>query len=149
MPTLDSVSEEDEEEKLSKIIERLNSTYGVNLDPKVAGKGVEQIIAKAEQDEELRRIAEANDFRNFALPFDDAATKRLIVESYEQSEDFYNMLLNNDEARRTVLNAIARNVYEKLRRAGDSHAEDEYEYAEAASKGDSQEKAGDGYDASK
>lgn len=149
MPTLNSIPEEDEEEKLSKIIERLNSTYGVNLDPKVAGKGVEQIIAKAEQDEELRRIAAANDFRNFALPFDDAATKRLIVESYEQSEDFYNLLLNNDEARRTVLDAIARNVYEKLRSAGDSHSEDEYEYAEAASKGDSKENADDGYDASK
>jgi len=149
MPTLDSIPEEDEEENLSKIIERLNSTYGVNLDPKVAGKGVEQIIAKAEHDEELRRIAVANDFRNFALPFDDAATKRLIVESYEQSEDFYNLLLNNDEARRTVLNAIARNVYEKLRSAGDSNSEDEYEYAEAATKGDSKENVDDGYDASR
>lgn len=143
----------------------------MNLDPKVAGKGVEQIIAKAEQDEELRRIAAANDFRNFALPFDDAATKRLIVESYEQSEDFYNLLLNNDEARRTVLDAIARNVYEKLREANSDYpdslvnaretstmrsvsvapdkSEFDYEYAEAASKGDSKENADDGYDASK
>ena len=63
------------------------------------------------------------------MPFDDAATKRLIVESYEQSEDFYNLLLNNDEARRTVLNAIARNVYEKLREAGSGKSEFDYEYA--------------------
>ena len=118
MPTLDAVSEEDEKERLSKIIERLNATYGVNLDPNVAGKGVAQIIAKAEQDEELRRIAVANDFRNFTLPFDDAAKKRLIIESYEQSEDFYNLLLSNEEARKTVLDSIARGVYEKLRRDG-------------------------------
>ena len=83
------------------------------------------------------------------MPFDDAATKRLIVESYEQSEDFYNLLLNNDEARRTVLNAIARNVYEKLRRVDDSRSEEESEYAEAATKGDSKENADDGYDASR
>lgn len=154
MPQMDGIGEEDDEERLSKIIERLNSTYGVNLDPKVAGKGIAQIMAKAESDEELKKVAKANNFSNFVIPFDDAATKRLIVESYEQSEEFYNLLLSNEEARGTVLNAIARGVYEKLRNAGKGISQaanetDMYEYAEAAARGDSVENGGDGYDASK
>ena len=161
MPEMDGVGDEDDEERLSKIIERLNSTYGKNLDPKVAAKGIAQIITKAESDEELKNVAEANDFGNFAITFGEAATKRLIVESYEQSEEFYNLLLSNEEARETVLKAIAKRVYETLRGSwkqatGDmSHdayrmsRPDPYEYAEAATKGDSKENADDGYDASK
>ena len=115
MPEMDGVGDEDDEERLSKIIERLNSTYGKNLDPKVAAKGISQIITKAESDEELKNVAKSNDFGNFAITFGEAATKRLIVESYEQSEDFYNLLLSNDEARETVLKAIAKRIYETLR----------------------------------
>ena len=167
MPKMDGVGEEDDEERLSKIIERLNSTFGVNLNPKVAGKGISQIVARAESDEELKKIAKANSFRNFAIPFDDAATKRLIVESYEQSEDFYSLLLSNEEARATVLNAIARRVYDALRGDGESKpakarnhrasyvsyiSDDSFELdelPEAAERGDSREKGADGYDASK
>ena len=131
MPEMDGVSEEDDEERLSKIIERLNSTYGKNLDPKVASKGISQIITKAENDEELKDVAKSNNFSNFAITFGEAATKRLIVESYEQSEEFYNLLLSNDEARESVLKAIAKRVYETLRTAAD-----EYEYAEAVTNSD-------------
>ncbi len=178
MPEMDGVGDEDDEERLSKIIERLNSTYGKNLDPKIAAKGISQIITKAENDEELKSVATSNDFGNFAITFGEAATKRLIVESYEQSEEFYNLLLSNEEARETVLKAIAKRVYETLRgevaaavdsrppvltkvaavpvltkggrvspRAGSG--EGDYEYDEAAEKGDSKENADDGYDASK
>lgn len=139
MPQMDGMGDEDEEEKLSKIIERLNSSFGVNLDPKVAGKGVSQIMAKAESDEELKKIAKANDFRNFAIPFDDAVKNRIIIDSYEQNQAFYDLLLNNDEARTAVLKAISRRVYEKLR----STADQTYEYAEAA-----ETEGGDGYDSS-
>ena len=112
---LDSRFGTNDEERLSKIIERLNSTYGKNLDPKVAAKGISQIITKAENDAELKDIAQSNKFSDFAISFGEAATKRLIVESYEQSEEFYNLLLSNDEARETVLKAIAKRIYEKLR----------------------------------
>jgi hypothetical protein len=191
MPEMDGVGDEDDEERLSKIIERLNSTYGKNLDPKVAAKGISQIITKAENDEELKSVATSNDFGNFAITFGEAATKRLIVESYEQSEEFYNLLLSNEEAKETVLKAIAKQVYETLRngetavednrppaiemggrvsslRNGETAVEDnrppaiemggrvssraendEYDYAEAAEKGDSKEKGDDGYEASK
>ena len=115
MPEMDGVGDEDDEERLSKIIERLNSTYGKNLDPKVAAKGISQIITKAESDEELKGVAKSNDFSNFAITFGEAATKRLIVESYEQSEEFYNLLLSNEEAKETVLKAIAKRIYETLR----------------------------------
>ena len=157
MPEMDGVGDEDDEERLSKIIERLNSTYGKNLDPKVAAKGISQIIAKAENDEELKGVAKSNDFGNFAITFGEAATKRLIVESYEQSEDFYNLLLSNEEARETVLRAIAKRVYETLRGgwgqatrdmphdARRMSQTDSYEYAEAAARGDSRENADDGY----
>ena len=49
--------------------------------------------------------------------------KRLIVESYEQSEEFYNLLLSNEEAKETVLKAIAKQVYETLRN-GETAVED-------------------------
>lgn len=118
MPEMDGVGDEDDEERLSKIIERLNSTYGKNLDPQVAAKGISQIITKAESDEELKGVAKSNDFSNFAITFGEAATKRLIVESYEQSEEFYNLLLSNEEAKETVLKAIAKRIYETLRQGG-------------------------------
>ncbi len=126
MPSVDGAPKEDEEERLSKIIEELNSKFGVNLDPAVAGKGIEQIIAKAEGDEELRRIARANDLRNFSLPFGAAVTNRLLVDAYEQNTQFYDLLLNNEEARSSVLQAITRRVYEKLREQAD------FEFADAA-----------------
>ena len=81
----------------------------------MAAKGISQIITKAESDEELKGVAKSNDFSNFAITFGEAATKRLIVESYEQSEEFYNLLLSNEEAKETVLKAIAKRIYETLR----------------------------------
>ena len=126
MPSVEGAPKEDEEERLSKIIEELNSKFGVNLDPAVAGKGIEQIVAKAEGDEELRRIARANDLRNFSLPFGDVVTNRLLVDAYDQNTQLYDLLLNNEEARASVLRAIARRVYEKLRERAD------FEFADAA-----------------
>lgn len=105
---------EDSEERLSKIIERMNSLYGTNLDPAIATKCVQQIKTRLESDETLAKAAKANTLDAFKLPFFGAAEDAM-TDCLEQNEEFYSLLLNNKDAAETLLGAIIKNVYTSLR----------------------------------
>lgn len=106
--------EEDGEERLSKIIERLNSMFGTNLNPGIATKCVQQIKVKLESDKTLEKAAKANTLDAFKLPFFGAAEDAM-TDCLEQNEEFYSLLLKNKDAAETILGAILKNVYTSLR----------------------------------
>lgn len=104
----------DEEENLSKIIERLNSLYGFKGDAKVLTKSIGQIRAMCEANEKLARTAKVSTLSQYKLPFFQAGQDAM-SDCLDQNEAFFTLLLNNEDAMKTVLEAIVRQVYEAQR----------------------------------
>ena len=114
VPDPGQTGEEDEEENLSKIIERLNSLYGFKGDAKVLTKSIGQIRAMCEANEKLARTAKVSTLSQYKLPFFQAGQDAM-SDCLDQNEAFFTLLLNNEDAMKTVLEAIVRQVYEAQR----------------------------------
>lgn len=102
-------------EKLSKIIADINSRTGQDFDADVVVKSVLQIRDLMLKSEELRTKAKNNTEQDFKFAFfstvDDALIKGL-----DQNQEFYTMLLNNEEMKHELLSIFADDVYTDLRK---------------------------------
>ena len=82
---------------------------------------------------------------------------QIVLDAYRENDKAFDALLNDRAKYMAFLKALADLSYDEFKRkvsrqlgSYDAMASnDEYEYAEAASKGDSKENEGDGYDAEK
>ena len=106
---------EDLEARLSAIIEDINARHGTHFTPAAVSKNILQIQELLLQSAKLAVAAKANDLKSFRIPFYNAG-KDVIVDSYEQNQDFYQLLLDNDTAAKSVLDAILKNVYHALKK---------------------------------
>ena len=106
--------EEDLETRLSRIIEDINNRFGLNVPQVPAIKSIEQIQAAMLASKKLGRAAKANTFAAFKIPYM-AVGEEAIIESYEQNQGFFNLLLKNKDIAEQILSAIAKGVYEKLK----------------------------------
>jgi type I restriction enzyme R subunit len=75
-------------QKLSQIIEEINSAYGKNYDTDIAAKSALQIRDLLLKDEKLKASAKANELKDFTFTYNDSINGALLNGS-EQTEDFF------------------------------------------------------------
>lgn len=101
-------------ERLSRIIADINSRTGKSYDNDVAVKAMLQIKDLLMKSEKLKKSAKNNSEKDFEFSFYDDIDDALI-EGLEQNKDFFTLLLNNDEIKRSVLGIFASEIYTSLR----------------------------------
>lgn len=107
---------EAKEERLSQIIAEINSRTGKSYDNDVAVKAMLQIRDIMLKSEKLKVSAKNNSEKDFEFSYFDNIDDALI-EGLNQNQDFFSLLLGNDEIKREVLGIFAEEIYKSLRNA--------------------------------
>ena len=102
------------EERLSQIIREINSKTGKQYDNDVAIKAALQIRDIMKKSEELKTSAKNNSEQDFEFAYFDHVDDALI-DGLEQNQDFFTLLLQNDEIKREVLGLFLSDTYHSLR----------------------------------
>lgn len=117
LPTAESFGlTEAKEERLSQIIAEINSRTGKAYDNDVAVKAMLQIRDILMKSDRLRTSAKNNTVQDFEFSYFDDIDDALI-EGLEQNQDFFSLLLGNDEIKRQVLGIFTEEIYKSLREA--------------------------------
>jgi type I restriction enzyme R subunit len=66
------------------------------------------------KDEKLKASAKTNTLGDFRFSYDDSV-KDALLNGYEQNEDFYSLLLNNEELKKKLMHVFIEDVYKNLR----------------------------------
>ena len=106
------------QERLSAIIAEINSRTGKSYDNDVAVKAMLQIKDLLMKSEELKASAKNNNEKDFEFAFFDNIDDALI-EGLSQNQDFFTLLLQNEEIKKEVLGIFAGEVYKSLRKDGE------------------------------
>lgn len=107
---------EAKEERLSQIIAEINSRTGKSYDNDVAVKAMLQIRDILLKSSKLKTTAKNNTIKDFEFSYFDDIDDALI-EGLEQNQDFFSLLLGNDEIKRQVLGIFTEEIYKSLRDA--------------------------------
>lgn len=117
LPTADDFGlTEDKVKKLSEIIAEINSKTGQDFDKDIVAKSMLQIRDLMLKSEKLKTAAKNNTEDDFNFAFFDNIDDALI-EGLDQNQDFFSLLLNNDEMKRQVLGIFAGEIYRNLRQS--------------------------------
>ncbi len=111
------------QERLSAIIAEINSRTGKSYDNDVAVKAMLQIKDLLMKSEDLKASARNNTEKDFEFAYFDNIDNALI-EGLSQNQDFFTLLLQNDEIKREVLGIFADEIYRSLR---EDHGNTSYE----------------------
>lgn len=115
LPTADTIMlPEDKRERLSIIIAEINSKTGKSYDNDVAIKAMLQIKDLLMKSEKLRTSAKNNTIKDFEFSYFDDIDDALI-EGLSQNQDFFSLLLNNDEIKKQVLGIFTEEIYKSLK----------------------------------
>lgn len=101
-------------EFLSRIIAEINSKTGKSYDNDVAVKAMLQIKDIMMKSEELKASARNNTEKDFEFAYFDNIDDALI-EGLNQNQDFFSLLLQNEEIKREVLGIFTSEIYKSLR----------------------------------
>ena len=110
------VLSEDKEEKLSTIIAEINSIAGKSYDNDVAVKAMLQIKDIMMKSDKLKTSAKNNTPKDFEFAYFDNIDDALI-EGLEQNQDFFSLLLSNEEIKKKVLGIFSDEIYDSLKDA--------------------------------
>lgn len=105
---------EDKEKRLSEIIDEINSKTGKSYDNDVAVKAMMQIRDILMKSDKLKASAKNNTVQDFEFSYFDDIDDALI-EGLEQNQDFFGLLLSNDEIKKEVLGIFTEEIYSSLR----------------------------------
>ena len=103
-----------EEEHLSQIIEEINARAGRDFDSDVMAKAMLQIKDLLLKSPKLKTSAKNNTEQDFEFAFYDD-TDDALIEGLSQNQDFFTLLLNNDDIKHHVLGVFLSDVYRSLR----------------------------------
>ena len=107
---------EDKEQRLSEIIDEINSRTGKSYDNDVVVKAMLQIRDILMKSERLKTSAKNNTQKDFEFSYFDDIDDALI-EGLSQNQDFFSLLLSNEEMKRQVLGIFSEEIYKSLRNA--------------------------------
>lgn len=107
---------EDKEKRLSEIIDEINSRTGKNYDNDIVVKAMLQIRDILMKSDKLKTSAKNNTQKDFEFSYFDDIDDALI-EGLSQNQEFFSMLLSNDEIKRQVLGIFSGEIYKSLREA--------------------------------
>ena len=114
LPMAETQLSEDEEKKLSEIIEEINSRTGKHFDKDVAAQAMMQINEILLKSQKLQQSALVNSEDEFRFSYFDDIDDAL-VQGLEQNQDFFSMLLSNPEIKKQVLGVFVTEVYKTLK----------------------------------
>ena len=103
-------------ERLSQIIAEINSRTGKSFDNDVAVKAMLQIKDILMKSDKLKTSAKTNSESDFEFSFYDDIDDALIA-GLEQNQDFFTLLLQNEELKKQVLGIFSSEIYRNLREA--------------------------------
>ena len=104
-------------EKLSQIIAEINSRTGKSYDEDFTVKAMLQLRDIMMKSEDLKASAKNNTEKDFEFAYFDSVDDALI-EGLSQNQDFFTLLLQNDEMKKEVLGIFAEEIYKSLRDEG-------------------------------
>lgn len=107
---------EDKEKRLSEIIDEINSRTGKSYDNDVVVKAMLQIRDIMMKSDKLKTSARNNTQQDFEFAYFDDVDDALI-EGLSQNQEFFSLLLSNDEVKRQVLGIFSGEIYKSLREA--------------------------------
>ena len=107
---------EDKEKRLSEIIAEINSKTGKSYDSDVAVKAMLQIRDILLKSDKLKTSAKNNTVQDFEFSYFDNIDEALI-EGLESNQDFFSLLLGNDEIKKEVLGIFTEEIYKSLKEA--------------------------------
>ena len=117
LPTAENfVLSEDKVARLSEIIAEINSMAGKTYDNDVAVKAMLQIKDIMMKSEKLKTSAKNNTEKDFEFAYFDNIDDALI-EGLEQNQDFFSLLLGNEDMKKKVLGIFAEEIYNSLKQA--------------------------------
>ena len=117
LPTAESfLLSEDKEKKLSEIIAEINSIAGKSYDNDVAVKAMLQIKDIMMKSDKLKTSAKSNTEKDFEFAYFDNIDDALI-EGLEQNQDFFSLLLSNEDMKKKVLGIFSEEIYNSLKDA--------------------------------
>lgn len=102
------------QERLSAIIAEINSRTGKSYDNDVAVKAMLQIKDLLMKSDDLKASARNNTEKDFEFAYFDNIDDALI-EGLSQNQDFFTLLLQNEEIKREVLGIFTDKIYKSLR----------------------------------
>ena len=102
------------QERLSAIIAEINSRTGKSYDNDVAVKAMLQIKDLLLKSDDLKASARNNTEKDFEFAYFDNIDDALI-EGLSQNQDFFTLLLQNEEIKREVLGIFTDEIYKSLR----------------------------------
>ncbi len=114
LPTANTQLTEDEEKELSKIIEEINARHGNKFDSDLGVKAMLQIKELLLKSDKLKQSAHVNSERDFRFTYFDDIDDAL-TEGYEQNQQLFNLLLENDDLKKQVLGVFITEVYKTLK----------------------------------
>ncbi len=115
LPTAEAFNLTQEKEKhLSEIIAEINSRTGKNYDNDVAVKSMLQVRDIMMKSDTLKKSAKNNTEKDFEFSYYDSIDDALI-EGLSQNQDFFSLLLNNDDIKKQVMGLFADEIYKSLR----------------------------------
>lgn len=118
LPEAEAQLSEDEEKKLSEIIEEINNRTGNKFDKDVAAQSMLQIKEILLKSQKLQQSALVNSEDEFKFSYFDDIDDAL-VQGLEQNQDFFSMLLSNPEIKKQVMGVFVTEVYKTLKNKAD------------------------------
>jgi type I restriction enzyme R subunit len=108
----------DDSELLSRLIEALNERFGTNLTDADRVWFEQQQLHHA-NNPELKEVAIANDYENFAMFFEPKIETDLI-ERHEANEDLFKAFFNQPDFKKMMTEALSRSLYNFFNSSGSS-----------------------------
>ncbi len=105
---------EDKELKLSEIIAEINARTGKNFDKDMSIKAILQINDLLLKSEGLKIAAKNNTESDFEFKFFEELDD-VLIEGMATNNEFFTLLLNNNDMKKEVLGIFAKEIYRKLK----------------------------------
>ena len=116
-PNLSNVSEE-QEKKLSEIIEEINEQLDLDIDDQIAVSGAVSIRELMKKNPKLKQSALVNSREDFEFSFEDEIDKAL-TDGYTQNQDFFGVLFSNEDFKKRIAKIFIDDVYQSFKKSGD------------------------------
>ena len=105
-------SPEEEKERLSSVIDRMNEKFGTDFDPQDK-LSRDQLVEDMVQDEDLQARAKNNSIDNFTFSYESMFMDFLIDRMTERN--FFQKMMENEEQRAFLMNEMKEEVYYRAR----------------------------------
>ena len=111
----DILIDREKKQLLSEIIEEINEFFNKKYDIDVAIKTILQIRDLLLHNKQLEECAKVETLKNFKFKYNDCV-KQALIDGYDQNQDFFSLLLNNEELKDRFMRVYMEDIYKELKK---------------------------------